>query len=53
MLTELLLGSIPHCPIQDRLVLTGMTEVFVTDFTDVDRIREQRVECPARESASA
>src|SRR6266851_8779387 len=45
-LTELLLRSIPHCAVQDRLVLTGMADVFVTDFTDVNRIREQRVKCP-------
>jgi hypothetical protein len=40
MLTELLLRSIPHYSIQDRFVLTGMADVFVTDFTDVDWIGE-------------
>ena len=43
MLTELLLRSLPHCAIQDRFMLTGMADVFVTDFTDVNRIQEQRV----------
>jgi len=49
MLTKLLLRSIPYCTIQDRFVLTGMAPFFVTDFADVNRIREQRVKCSARE----
>jgi hypothetical protein len=46
---DVLLRLIPHCSIQDRFVLPEMAEVFVTDFTDVNLIREQRVKCAARE----
>ena len=53
MLAELLLRSLPHRTIQYRFVLTGMADVFVADPTDVNRIREQRIKCSARESVSA
>jgi hypothetical protein len=53
MLTELLLRSLPLFSIQDRLVLTGMADVFVPDFADINRIREQRVKCSARKLAAA
>jgi hypothetical protein len=52
VLTQLALGSIPHRSIQDRLVLAGMAEVFMTNLTDVNRIREQRIERPSRKRFS-
>jgi hypothetical protein len=53
MLGELLLRSIPHRAIQNRLVLTGMADALVTDFTDVNRIREQRVKGSSGERVAA
>ena len=50
---KLLLGSLPHRLLHDRLMLTGMVEVLVPDLTDVNRIREQRVKCPAGERVPA
>jgi hypothetical protein len=38
VLLKLLLGSLPHRSIHDRLMLTEMAEVLVPDFTYVNRI---------------
>jgi hypothetical protein len=46
VLAELLLRSLPRRTIQYRFMLTGMADAFVTDFTDVNRIREQRIKLP-------
>jgi hypothetical protein len=48
VLLKLLLGSLPHRSIHDRLMLTGMAEVLVPDLTHVNRIREERVQDSAR-----
>jgi hypothetical protein len=53
LLLKLLLGSLPHRSIYDRLMLTGMAEVLVPDLTYVNRIREERVKRTAREQAAA
>ena len=53
VLLKLLLGSLPHRSIHDRLMLTGMAEVLVPDLTDVNRIREERVKGPSRERVPA
>jgi len=38
VLLKLLLNSLPHRSIHDRLMLTGMAKVLVPDLTDVNRI---------------
>jgi hypothetical protein len=53
MFLKLLLGSLPHRSIHDRLMLTGMAEVLVPDLTYVNRIREERVKCPSGERVPA
>jgi hypothetical protein len=40
VLLKLLLGSLPDRSIDNRLMLTGVAEVLVTDLADVNRIRE-------------
>ena len=50
---KLLLGSLPHRSIHDRLMLTGMAEVLVPDLTYVNRIQEKRVKCPSGERVPA
>src|ERR1700730_10046267 len=50
MFAQLELGLVPQLAVYDRLVLARVTKTLVTDFTEVDRMREQLVERTARES---
>src|SRR6202043_4070186 len=53
VLLKLLLGSLPHRSIHDRLMLTGMAEVLVPYLTHVNRIREERVQGTSGERVPA
>src|SRR5258707_8504867 len=45
--------SISRPDIQDRRVLPGVTGALVRDLADIDRVRQQRIERPAREALPA
>jgi hypothetical protein len=52
VLAQLALSLIPHRSIQDRLMLAGVAEGFVTNLTDVNRVREQRIRRRPRKRSS-
>src|SRR5207249_3861274 len=51
--TELVLHAVPGFAIEDCLVLPGVTGALVRDLADIDRVRQQRIQRPAREWLSA
>jgi len=46
-------GEVPSRAVRDRRMLARMTGSLVADFTDINRILQQGVECPAREGGPA
>lgn len=50
---KLLLHALPGCAIEDRLVLTRIARPLVPDLADIDRVRQQRIQRPAREWLAA
>src|SRR6516162_8231753 len=50
---ELVSNGVPRLDIDQRRMLSGVELAFVSDLTDVNRVREQPVDVPAREGHPA